>query len=71
MNWSMKATTYEDAAANGRDVWVPASGGVEEPLTCRGRRLLYCWNPRRGEHGYLDLDQDRILTDGEVRAIFP
>lgn len=50
------------------DRWVPASGGTETPFTTRtGRRLLYCWQASSGQHAYLDLDTDLILTDEDAR----
>jgi len=49
------------------DVWVPANGGSETPFLSRsGRRLLYCWNPGKGKHAYLDLGTDTILSDEEA-----
>jgi hypothetical protein len=48
--------------------WIPACNGTEVPFNARtGRRLLYCWQPSTGEHAYLDLDTDLILTDEEAR----
>lgn len=48
--------------------WFPASNGTETPFTTRtGRRLLYCWQPRTGNHAYLDCGSDIILTDDEAR----
>ena len=52
--------------------WVPACGGSETPFTCKGRRLLYCWNGLGGndcEHAYLDLDTDMILSEREESAL--
>ena len=49
--------------------WVPACGGTEQPFTCRGRRLLYCWNTVTGEHAYLDLDTDLFLSNEEAWEI--
>jgi hypothetical protein len=47
--------------------WFPACGGTEQPFTTRtGRRLQYCWQPSTGNHAYLDLDTDIILTDDEA-----
>lgn len=63
--------TYEYMMARvGRaDRWVPACGGTETPFTARsGRRLMYCWNPATGQHGYIDCDTDTILTDEEAAA---
>ena len=50
------------------DNWVPACGGTEVPFTTRtGKRLLYVWQPSTGNHAYLDLDTDIILSDDEAR----
>lgn len=47
--------------------WYPASNGTETEFTTRkGRRLLYCWQPRTGRHAYLDLATDYILSDEEA-----
>jgi hypothetical protein len=49
--------------------WYPASGGTEKPFTSRnGKRLLYVWQPRTGNHAYLDLGSDVILSDDEANA---
>lgn len=43
--------------------WIPASNGTETPFRTRtGARLLYCYQPRSGNHAYLDCDSDIILT---------
>lgn len=48
--------------------WIPACGGTEVPFRTRtGRRLLYCWQPSTGDHAYLDMDTDIILTAEESR----
>jgi hypothetical protein len=49
--------------AGKRDVWVPASGGLEWPCMRKGRRVLYCWNPARREHCYIDLETDMPIED--------
>jgi hypothetical protein len=49
---------------------VPACGGTEKPFTTKGYRLLYCYHTGNGNHYYLNLDTDMILTDEEVKAIF-
>lgn len=55
------------AAADGS--WIPACGGTEVPFTTRtGKRLLYCWQPSTGRHGYLDCGTDIILSDEEASA---
>jgi len=49
------------------DGWFPASGGAEKPFKSRsGRTLLYCYNPAKHAHAYLDQDNDIILTDKEA-----
>ena len=46
------------------DNWIPACGGTEEPFVSRsGKRLQYVWQPSTGQHAYLDLDSDTILSD--------
>jgi hypothetical protein len=48
--------------------WMPASNGSEEVfLTRSGRRLLYCWQQTTGQHAYLDVDTDLLLTEEEAR----
>jgi hypothetical protein len=47
----------------------PACGGTETPFYTRtGKRLLYCWQPTTGDHAYIDLDCDMLLTEEEARA---
>jgi hypothetical protein len=49
--------------------WYPACGGTETEFRSRGGlRLLYVWQPSTGNHGYLNLDTDILLTEDEVRA---
>ena len=49
--------------------WYPASGGAEPVFVTRtGRRLLYVWQPSTGDHAYLDVDTDIILTNEEASA---
>ena len=51
------------------DSWVPACGGTELPFKSRsGKRLQYVWQPSTGQHAYLDLDSDIILSDEEAEA---
>jgi hypothetical protein len=52
------------------DRWVPACGGQEVPFKSRsGATLLYCWNPKTGEHAYLNCDTDLILSDEEAHTL--
>jgi hypothetical protein len=47
--------------------WFPANSGAETPFLSRsGRRLLYCWQPSTGNHAYLDMGSDMILTQEEA-----
>jgi hypothetical protein len=47
--------------------WFPANGGTETQFTSRsGKVLLYCWQPSTGNHAYLDVRSDRILTTEEA-----
>ena len=56
-----------DRMAQGR--WVPASGGTEEPYKTRsGIRVLYCWHTGTGEHAWLNVDTDIIMTPDEADA---
>lgn len=49
--------------------WYPACGGKETPFLSRsGKRLLYCWRPATGNHAYIDLDTDIVLTQEEADA---
>lgn len=52
---------YEEALAALADKWVAGCGGKETPFVKGGRRWLYVFNPKREEHGYLDLDTDVVL----------
>jgi hypothetical protein len=46
---------FFDATINGRDQWVPGSGGNETwTLARNGRSYLYCYNPATQEHGWLN-----------------
>lgn len=60
---------YAIAVAGNADRWVPACQGTETPFTSRsGIRLLYCYNPQRGEHAYLNVNTDTIMTNEEADA---
>ena len=51
------------------DSWRPACGGLEVPFKSRsGKRLQYVWQPSTGQHAYLDVDSDIILSDEEAEA---
>ena len=55
-------TEFFTAVRDRLDVWVPAASGHETPTLQRdGRRLLYVFNPARGEHAHLDVDLDVIV----------
>jgi len=57
------------AKCNQDDSWVPACGGLEVPFKSRsGKRLQYVWQPSTGQHAYLDVDSDIILSDEEAEA---
>ena len=59
---------FERAVNDNLDTWVPACGGHEEPFLSRGKKLLYCFNPKLRRHAYLDCGTDVILTDEEAQA---
>lgn len=54
---------FKNAVSMKRDVWVPACGGTETVFTVRNKRFLYCFNPKRHQHRYLDVDSDMIMED--------
>ena len=59
----------EVAKCSKDDRWVPACGGMEVPFKSRsGKRLQYVWQPSTGQHAYLDVDSDIILSDEEAEA---
>ena len=59
----------EVAKCSQDDSWLPACGGTELPFKSRsGKRLQYVWQPSTGQHAYLDLDSDIILSDEEAEA---
>jgi len=59
---------FNRAIAGNLDTWVPACGGTETPFAARGKKLLYCFNPKLHRHAYLDCGTDMILTDEEAQA---
>ena len=62
--------TFDIACESHDDVWLPASGGTEEPFVSRsGITLLYCFNPKEMRHAYLNVDDDIILTDAEATLL--
>jgi len=70
-----KGTTLQsairlDAQRREGGMWVPASGGTEQPFMARGYRLQYLWQPSTGRHAYINCDTDVLLTDTEVCEIF-
>ena len=58
---------YRQAMAANADQWVPACGGTEQPFDYNGTRYLYCFNPQKREHGYINLDTD-ILEPNPIFA---
>jgi hypothetical protein len=62
-------TEQEKIKNTKNDNWVPACGGTEIPFKSRsGKRLQYVWQPSTGQHAYLDVDSDIILSDEEAQA---
>lgn len=58
---------YDNAIKLMSDEWIPANGGTERTTTYRnGKRLLYCFNPAKSRHAYLDVDRDIILSNEEA-----
>jgi hypothetical protein len=63
----MQTLEFTMAVAGNKDTWVPACGGTEQPFRARsGTRLLYCYNPQRHQHAYLNVDCDVIISDEEA-----
>jgi len=61
-----RVLAYEEAFAAHQDCWVPACGGMERPYRAKnGRRVLYCYNPGKDQHDYLDMDGDRFIAPDE------
>lgn len=59
--------TLEERIERGR--WVPACGGTEEPYRTRsGILVMYVWHTGTGEHAYLDVLSDIIMTPAEAEA---
>jgi hypothetical protein len=62
-------TTTTTTAARNDSNWVPACGGTETPFTTRNVfRVLYLFDTTTGEHAYLHLRRDMILTTDEAMA---
>lgn len=59
---------YKQAVAGKKDTWVAGGGGSEEVFTRQGSRYQRVYNPKRQEHGYLDLGQDTVFTDNALKA---
>ena len=51
---------YREAVATNADRWVAACGGDEQPFSHNGTEYLYVFNPKRGEHGYLNQGTDIV-----------
>lgn len=69
----MQATTpeYAAAVATRADRWVPANGGHETPTTYpSGATYLYVFNPYTGQHGYLDMSTDVVVTPTAYDTLF-
>jgi len=51
--------------------WYAANGGAELPyLTREGARVLYVFNYGTREHGYLNLDNDLVYKDENLKELF-
>lgn len=60
---------YNLAVETMADRWVPACGGLESVTVINGIRYRYMFNPFRGEHGYLNLDTDILLSWKEQMSL--
>jgi hypothetical protein len=66
---TVHTTENGEYVVNNTGDWLPACGGTERPFHSRsGKRLLYCWNRQTGQHAYLDLGTDLILTPEEAAS---
>jgi hypothetical protein len=54
---------------NAEGNWIPACGGTERPFVKNGFRLLYVWQASTGDHAYLNLDTDILLSDADCDAL--
>jgi len=53
---------YRTAVQMKRDQWVPAHRGNEQPMLDRqGRKVLYCFNPWKHQHAYIDCGTDILM----------
>jgi hypothetical protein len=61
----------EETVDRSQGNWIPACNGTETEFKTRsGFRLLYVYQPSTGNHAYLNLDTDMILsTDEAMRAL--
>lgn len=60
---------YTAKADRSQGNWYPACNGTETPFKTRGgHTLLYCWQPSTGNHAYLNVETDMLLSDDEARA---
>lgn len=67
-NGWMKPLPAPDFSNKNDDNWYPACGGTEKPFVSRsGKRMLYVFQPSTGNHAYMDVDTDMILTDDEAQ----
>ena len=58
---------FDKAVEGNKDIWIPACGGYETVFMSRsGVRLLYCFNPQKIRHAYLNVDTDIIIPDNEI-----
>jgi hypothetical protein len=65
-----KPTLTPDFSDRSDTNWHPACGGTETPFLSRsGARLLYCFQPSSGNHAYLNLDTDMILSQEESEQL--
>lgn len=59
-----ETTEYQTARISRADRWVPACGGFEVPYRDKlGHMVLYVFNHRTGQHGYLDVGTDIVYQD--------
>ena len=54
---------YDHALETLADKWVTGANGTEVPGLRGGRWVLYVFNPKTRQHGYLDLATDVVDID--------
>ena len=67
LHWDTEkaVSEYWSACNRNADEWVAANCGTEVPFVKNGTMYLYVWSPYTGEHGFLDMGTDIVMSDKE------